>query len=211
MKKTLVLLSIITICFNLSFAQEHHIGLNTGHGIASRIKVDERYYLASYQSVFYKPIYSYSINAVYALKLKKIKLSVEPGYLLKGTKYGTNYQIENYDYSDLPKIKLHYINIPVLFSYYITKNFQISLGPEVAYHLSTVVTDYREKRIYDENAYELFGNIGVYYQLRKNLDIGLRFSIKIPPTNDKYYHLDYYTHFILQYRINLSKKKDKAK
>lgn len=206
MKKTLLILStIFFLGINFSSAQEHQFGVNAGVGASSSYQINV--HPANHLKVNSKPILSYNFNISYTLKFKKVGIAIEPGYILNGSKHlNANYNLER-DYDWLAKS--HYIYAPLLVNWYIGKIFYLSLGPEFAYRLSTIVIRDEKKSIYKDidNRFQLSGSVGINYQITKNIDVALRYSHELPHNNDKHYYFQQYLHFIAKYKIALSKKK----
>ena len=81
-------------------------------------------------SYLISPILSYSINGTLNYRSKGLwGFSIEPGLIKKGW-------ISNKDYHDENKIRLHYLQLPILSDLYLTDNLYFSIGPEINYLLT---------------------------------------------------------------------------
>ena len=155
---------------------------------------------------------SFNVNAFVAYKnSERWGISVEPGFIQKGF----SLPVENGTIQGDAKIRLNYIQLPVLAEFYATKKLYFSVGPEFAYLLNakykmqekTDITD-----IYD-NRFEVSGLAGVNYNIYKNFDIGLRYSRGLTKTSGIIFmneqgeytgeskEFNQYLQFILKFRI----------
>src|SRR5665811_747062 len=120
-------------------------------------------------------MYSFNINGSIEYKISKIwGIEAEPGFIRKG---GTVDGINRY-HSTI-KMRLNYIQLPILANLYITKKFFVSIGPEFAYMINsqgnlpdngTGFDDFKE------NAFEISGLMGLNYSIYKEVDIGFRYN-----------------------------------
>lgn len=122
-------------------------------------------------------MYSYNVNGYIEYKISgKWGLSAEPGFIQKGgiVRFGVNH------YMSVIKLRLNYIQIPVLVNFHLADKFVISMGPEFAYMISgeeklpSVATGFSQ---FKENAFELSAMAGFSYRITEHLDIGLRYSL----------------------------------
>lgn len=207
MKNSFLILSFLFFLgLNFSFAQEHQFGVIAGVGASSNYQIN--IHPANNLTVNCKPILSYNFNIFYTLKYKKVGITIEPGYVLKGSKFLNdhyNFNLER-DYDWLAKS--HYLYTPLLVNWYVGKNIYFSLGPEFAYCLSKVVIRDEIKTIYKDidDRFLLSGSVGINYQITKNVDVALRYSHELPHNNDKFYFYQHNLHFIAKYKIVLPKK-----
>jgi len=95
-------------------------------------------------------------------------------FIQKGSKHVGNPEKGDYTYY---MMQLNYIEIPLLFQYH-QKKFMYEVGPGIAY-----LTSYREYDTYSEitglrpfNSTEINFNIGIDYNIIKNLNINWRYS-----------------------------------
>jgi hypothetical protein len=178
MKNILIILGFILIPFMNLDAQNFEIGIKTGFGLAdthwTNIPDPET------NSDFHSPIFSFSANGVLSYKSAGFwGFTVEPGIVQKGwIQKGIN--SEN-------KFKVNYIQLPILSDFHLSNKLSISIGPEVAYLLSSKYkSNYGTEKVnYIFNNFELSGVVGVTYKIVENFDVGIRYSHSITQTSDK--------------------------
>lgn len=127
--KRLLLFAIVTI-FGLGFtqAQEFNFGLKGGVNLASISgdETDEVDGLTSFHA------------GVLAEILVSERFSIQPEliYSIQGAKaeYSETFQGEIFE--ENYTMNLNYVNLPILFKYYITENLSIEAGPQVGYLIS---------------------------------------------------------------------------
>ena len=132
-------------------------------------------------SYLISPILSYSINGTLNYRSKGLwGFSIEPGLIKKGW-------ISNKDYHDENKIRLHYLQLPILSDLYLTDNLYFSIGPEINYLLTAKnKSNYGTEKINDLNRkFELSGVVSGAYKIFDILDIGVRYSHSLTQTSDK--------------------------
>ncbi len=122
---------------------------------------------------------SFAVNAYLGLMTdRKVSISAEPGYIVKGA-YWENYA---HTESDNYRLRLHYLQIPVLANINIYKKFFVSLGPEIAYLLNAAVDP--EGGIADnfyDNKIEFSALLGLGYKINEHLYIGGRYNLGLSP------------------------------
>ncbi|WP_321368305.1 porin family protein [uncultured Draconibacterium sp.] len=170
-KKFSLLIMLLFVLPITNNAQDFKFGGLTGI-TASKI------YFNNKPSDFYEEtdaLTAFNINAFAKYKSASFwGVAIEPGFIQKG--YRTNITWGFIQGS--AKVRLNYIQLPILAELYLSDKLYFSLGPELAYLLNakynmegkTDITD-----IYD-NRFELSGLIGVNYNIYKNFDIGLRYN-----------------------------------
>lgn len=120
--------------------------------------------------LFDRPRASFNINAHLGCEYNKNwGLTVEPGFMSKGG------SIQN----DETKLKLNYLQMPILADYYLNDRISISFGPELAYLLSSQIkidgNSIDAQKVYDQK-FELSGVVGLNFELESNIDLGVRYS-----------------------------------
>lgn len=120
--------------------------------------------------LFDRPRASFNINAHLGYEYNKNwGLTVEPGFMSKGG------SIQN----DETKLKLNYLQMPILADYYLNDRISISFGPELAYLLSSQIkidgNSIDAQKVYDQK-FELSGVVGLNFELESNIDLGVRYS-----------------------------------
>ena len=116
------------------------------------------------------PLISSNINAFAAYKSEGFwGVSVEPGFIQKGYKTIITSGFIQGD----AKIRLNYIQIPILAELYASEKLYFSLGPEFAYLLNAKYNMEGKVDITDiyENRFEVSGLVGINYNIYKNFKI----------------------------------------
>lgn len=107
-------------------------------------------------------------------------LSVEPGFIVKG---GATEDPET-------KMKLNYLQMPLLVDFYLNERVSVSCGPELAYLLSA--KQEWERETYDledwyNKKFEFSGVVGLNYKITRNLDLGVRFNLGLTQISEAKY------------------------
>ena len=172
-KYFLLLVSLLIFMSGVTIAQELQFGGLTGISASKAFSKNSSPEI--YETDDINPRVSFNVNAFVAYKTsERWGVSVEPGFIQKGF----SLPVETGTTQGDAKIRLNYIQLPVLAEFYATQKLYFSVGPEFAYLLNarykmqekTDITD-----IYD-NRFEVSGLAGVNYNIYQNFDIGLRYS-----------------------------------
>lgn len=114
---------------------------------------------------------------------EKISGQIEVKYIGKGS---TNGNPKNYGYTFLYDLRLHYIEIPVLFQYQVIKNLSLEAGPGFGFLVKSVEKD--EQGIMPDskpfNKFELSGSVGVGYSFFERFKFNVRFSYSLLPIRE---------------------------
>lgn len=169
-------LIIIGLVLNLGLklqAQEIKFGYLSGLGVSNAHVTNKIENRKDYK-VFH-PVYSFNINGYFEYKISKTwGIEAEPGFIRKGGTVGGMNR-----YHSTIKMRLNYIQLPILANLYITKKFFVSIGPEFAYminrqgNLPEKATGFDD---FKENAFEISGLMGLNYSIYKEVDIGFRYN-----------------------------------
>lgn len=107
----------------------------------------------------------------------KTRLSFEPGYILKGAAFEGS--------SDV--LRLHYVDMPLLFEYLIAKNVNLVVGPNLSYLLNAKISSESENSVvndlYNKKA-EISGVLGLSYDVSFFMDIGVRYNMGFSNISD---------------------------
>ncbi|RKD89857.1 porin family protein [Mangrovibacterium diazotrophicum] len=156
-------------CMNLN-AQNFDLGIAAGFDRASLHLSNSAENNLTYEI---SSIGTYNINGYLSFKDNGFwGLSVEPGIIRKGwnQSYNSNDQKN--------KLRLYYLQIPILSDFYLSDRFFISIGPEIDYLISA-------KNKYDSNTqdivkylnrFELSGMIGISLKINEFVTTSLRYS-----------------------------------
>jgi hypothetical protein len=180
-KKLKVKLIIVGIqffsCINLN-AQNFDIGVATGFNMVSVNDIhssDDDFLYTVY------PIASYNLNGFLSFRNKSFwGFSVEPGIIRKGwnqSSSGLNEKI---------KIRLNYLQIPILSDFYLSDRFYVSIGPEINYLINAknkYGSDTQDIVKYT-NRFELSGMIGISYKINEIISTSIRYSHGLTEISD---------------------------
>ena len=163
---------IISCCLfaNALFAQEGYLAIRTGY---SNTALNS----SSTSDISLSRRHTWHASLVYAhiFENEKFGFSIEPGFLIKGTRI----DVDTMDY------KFNFISTPILFDYYPIKNVKVSIGPEIAFLTSAnnTVNDTTKLSLTDtyDNRLEVSGTIGASYSLSFFADLGVRYSRSFTP------------------------------
>ncbi|MFD2552310.1 porin family protein [Bizionia sediminis] len=137
----------------------------------------------------------------------KMALQAELLYSMQGTKneYQETELVDSFleTYKDEATVKLDYINIPVMFKYYVTEGLSVEAGPQVGFLISakldlestytyndegTIVTESSKLSDFDvKDTFKTldFGlNFGLGYKLDNGLNFGARYNLGLANTSD---------------------------
>ncbi|MCK5774537.1 MAG: PorT family protein [Bacteroidales bacterium] len=206
MKKK-ILFWITIILLNLVHSpvssQEHRFGLLLGIDAVGVLHVKERaFYFEQPQNYL---MLSYNINGSYSFKGKgKIGFSVEPGYIRKGAAFRDNAYTLYMEEDGKTKYRHHYLNMPILFDWYISKKLSLSIGPELGYLLSVTIKENNKVEKHEPygERFQLSALIGINYEIMRYLDIGFRYNHELPFYKDSFYLFNQYFQLYLRFKIN---------
>jgi len=170
-KKTIFIAIGLLVISNLTaFSQNFKFGLVAGFDIANAHLTNKPDGFGDNQ--VYYPMIAYNFNGYIGYKkTESWGLSIEPGFIQKGGRQKSS--------DDYIRFNLNYIQLPVLFDYYIADKFYVSIGPELSYMMNAKVKSKDNSNditdLYDRR-FELSGLVGINYRIIDKLDIGLRYN-----------------------------------
>jgi Outer membrane protein beta-barrel domain len=117
-----------------------------------------------------------------------MSISLEPGIVMKG--FNTSV-VTSSQTSDRVNFRLTYLNLPVVFNYYITPKLGVQAGPEVNYLVYAASDGQKNEFLkdYTEKA-EIAGMVGANYQLFEKWTLGARYTHGITAAQKNVYTLD---------------------
>lgn len=154
MKK--LILSAIAVCaFGITSAQEMSFGVKAGANIASvKVDVGGASVSESGTGFFFGGLAEFSIG-------EKMKLQPELLYQMLSVDFGGG----DVDFS--------FINVPVIFKYYVTEEIAVNAGPSIQYFLDG--DDAFEAA--DESTFKVALDFGGSYDITENFEASLRYSV----------------------------------
>ncbi|WP_396170146.1 porin family protein [Flavobacterium sp.] len=181
--KKYILTALLIFAIGLTSAQ------NTQFGIKGGLNLANQYGTGLVELLNTSPIIRFHLGGFVEMKLSD-KISIQPEllYSLQGCKssdeirqnYDPNEPIRNSDFF----FNLSYINIPVLFKYYIIEKFSLEAGPQIGVLINSKVKQtltgqpsivYNNISSYNSLDYGL--NIGAGYDISEKISTGIRYNI----------------------------------
>jgi hypothetical protein len=111
---------------------------------------------------------------------KKMSGQIELKYIGKGSSSGNP---KDYAYTKLYDLRLHYIEIPVLFRYEMVNKLTVEAGPGFGFLLKSV--EQNEQGVMPDskpfNKFELSGSLGLAYAFWERYKLNMRFSYSFIP------------------------------
>ncbi|MWB94674.1 outer membrane beta-barrel protein [Flavobacterium sp. GA093] len=174
--KKIIMTAAAVLAFAYTNAQEVKFGVKAGLNIANQTG----------DVVGTESLVGFHVGGFAEIKLTD-KFSIQPEllYSAQGAKY--DFSEPEFDSFEEGKLKLAYLNIPVMAKFYVTEKFTVEAGPQIGFLLSAK-DDYSGSFMgesYSENedvkdGYKSidFGvNFGAGYDFTENLSVGLRYNL----------------------------------
>lgn len=181
MKKVLTIAIVICITVTKLNAQSLDVGLYAGIGI-SNVNITNS---PDISQTDFSSILSYNFNGYLSYKGKGFwGFSIEPGIIRKG--WDMSFDNQNLE----SKIRLHYIQLPILSDFYLSDKIYFSLGPEICYLLSSKAKFKSDINSGTEDLkgyfskFELSGLIAINYRINDNFNISFRYSHAVTEVAD---------------------------
>ncbi|MBP1224737.1 porin family protein [Flavobacterium sp. 1355] len=176
MKKNILIIAAV-LMFGLSNAQEAKFGLKGGLNISN--------FSGDTEGIDFKSRIGFNVGAFLEIKLSdKFAIQPEVLYATQGATADDFVDLESGITGDVA-FKLNYINIPVMFKYYVAEKFNIEAGPQIGFLTSakttTKLNGYSGKHDMDvKDMFESidFGlNFGAEYDFTEHISAGLRYNL----------------------------------
>ncbi len=178
MKRMMTTIGLIVFAAVYLKAQSLELGVKAGVGMAST-RITTLPENVKHSDIF-SPVLSYSVNGSLCYQSKGwFGITAEPGIVQKGWLTNKGEELEN-------KIRLYYLQLPVLANLHANDKWVFSIGPELNYLVkATNKSAYGTENITDLNRkWELAAVIGCAYKLGGKLELGLRYSHGLTQTSD---------------------------
>ncbi len=162
MKKLLLFVTILSLTFASTNAQEFRIGAKGGANFASLIGDD---------ADGSKTLTNFHIGAVAKIGISELfSLQPELVYSNQGSKG---------EGSDSGKLKLGYINLPIMADFMVAEGLSLQAGPQVGFNISSKVEngDGDEFDLDNVNTLDISLGIGAQYVLPINLFFQARYNV----------------------------------
>ena len=174
--KKIILTAMAVFAFSFANAQKADFGIKGGLNIANQSFDGDGAPSTS-------SLIGFHIGGFVEIKIAD-KFTIQPEllYSTQGSKFnlvvnseGTNFDTEN-------TFKLAYINIPVMFKYYVAEKFSLEAGPQIGFLVDSKLEVNVIGQSVSQDAKDLFEsvdfglNLGAGYDITKNISAGLRYN-----------------------------------
>jgi len=177
--KKIILSSLLVLVFGFANAQKAEFGIKGG--------LNSSNFSGDTEGVDFKPKVGFNIGAFASIKLsEKITLQPEILFSTQGAKAeNVNANVNGVNYTADIDFNLSYINIPVMFKYYVADKFNFEVGPQIGFLTSAETSTKLEgfNQTVDQNAKNYFEsvdfgfNLGAGYDFTNNISAGIRYNI----------------------------------
>lgn len=185
--KKIILTSLLTLAFGFTNAQNAKFGIKGGLNVANQSNPGGSEWINFDTS----SLIGFHIGGFVEIKISD-KISVQPELLYSAQGGILNSVIllprETGDPNEIPQLlnievenNLSYINIPVMFKYYVIEKFSLELGPQLG-----ILVDSKRKNTlngqttedrYNYDSIDYGFNLGAGYDITENFSVGIRYSL----------------------------------
>lgn len=177
--KKIILTSLLLFAFGFTFAQKAQFGIKGG--------LNSSNFSGDTEGVDFKSRIGFNVGIFAAIMLsEKITLQPEILYSTQGAK-AVNVTVPYDDmlFTGDVKFNLSYINIPVMFKYYVADKFNLEAGPQIGFLTSAETSTKLDgsNQTVDEDAKDYFEsvdfgfNVGAGYDFTDKIFAGIRYNI----------------------------------
>lgn len=175
--KKIILSTVAIFTIGFTHAQKAEFGVKGGLNIASLIFVGEGAPVTT-------PLVGINAGGFVEVKISE-KFSIQPEllYTTQGSNFDLAVDFEGDQYDTDNSFKLSYINIPVMFKYYVDKKFSLEGGPQIGFLTSSKLEVKVLGQSVTQDAKDYFEsvdfglNIGAGYDFTKKLSASIRYNI----------------------------------
>ena len=177
--KKIILSSLLVLAFGFTYAQKAEFGIKGG--------INSSNFSGDTEGVDFKPRVGFNVGAFAAIKLsEKITLQPEILFSTQGAKAeNVSADVNGVNYTADIEFNLSYINVPVMFKYYVADKFNLEAGPQIGFltsaETSTKVDGFNQT--VDQDAKDYFEsvdfgfNLGAGYDFTNKISAGIRYNI----------------------------------
>jgi hypothetical protein len=177
--KKIILSSLLVLAFGFTYAQKAEFGIKGG--------VNSSNFSGDTEGIDFKPSVGFNVGAFAAIKLsEKITLQPEILFSTQGAKAeNVTADVNGVNYTADIEFNLSYINVPVMFKYYVADKFNLEAGPQIGFltsaETSTKVDGFNQT--VDQDAKDYFEsvdfgfNLGAGYDFTNKISAGIRYNI----------------------------------
>lgn len=177
--KKIILSTLLVLAFGFTYAQKAQFGIKGG--------LNSSNFSGDTEGVDFKSRIGFNVGAFAAIELsEKITLQPEILFSTQGAEAQNGEAEYNGDfYTGDVKFNLSYINIPVMFKYYVADKFNLEAGPQIGFLTSAETSTKLDgfSQTVDQDAKDYFEsvdfgfNVGAGYDFTKNVSAGIRYNI----------------------------------
>jgi len=188
--KKVILSTVALLAIGVASAQSVKFGAKLGLNVANQSYSNDYIGVTSPST---DPMIGFHIGGLAEIKLTD-KFAIQPELLfsMQGSKQTTSeFDTDGYSYTSEDKINFTYINVPVMFKYFVIKKLSIEAGPQVGFLVSakdkyestetfegTVTKESKTVDVKNLHKSIDFGfNIGAGYDITDNFFTSLRYNI----------------------------------
>lgn len=177
--KKIILSSLLLLAFGFTYAQKAEFGIKGG--------LNSSNFSGDTEGMDFKPRVGFNIGAFATIKLsEKVTLQPEILYSTQGAKAeNVTADVNGVNYTADIDFNLSYINVPVMFKYYVADKFNLEAGPQIGFltsaETSTKVDGFNQT--VDQDAKDFFEsvdfgfNVGAGYDFTDKIFAGIRYNI----------------------------------
>jgi len=177
--KKIILSSLLVLAFGFTYAQKAEFGIKGG--------LNSSNFSGDTEGVDFKSRVGFNVGAFAAIKLsEKITLQPEILFSTQGAKAeNVTADVNGVNYTADIEFNLSYINVPVMFKYYVADKFNLEAGPQIGFltsaETSTKVDGFNQT--VDQDAKDYFEsvdfgfNLGAGYDFTNKISAGIRYNI----------------------------------
>ena len=177
--KKIILSTLLLLAFGFTYAQKAQFGLKGG--------LNSSTFVGDTEGMDFKSRIGFNIGAFAAIELSE-KITLQPEILFS-TQGAEAENVEAFVngsiYTGDVKFNLSYINIPVMFKYYVADKFNLEAGPQIGFLTSAETSTTLDgfDQTVDQDAKDYFEsvdfgfNLGAGYDFTKNVSAGIRYNI----------------------------------
>ena len=185
MKTKNLIFAVVTLLttFSEALAQEASFGIKAGANYSTLSGNEEAglKYLLGFHA---------GLTAEYMFS-PQFALHPELVYSMEGAESSIEMEFEEFSFSAQQKLKLGYLNLPVMAKFYVTEGLSLQAGPQLSYLLSA------------KNDYEVSGNLSEEFEMDesgtedikedlKKISFGLNFGLGYEINNDLFFQARYH-------------------
>lgn len=175
--KKIILTVVVVFAFSFANAQETKFGVKGGLNVANQNYSGD-------DAPSPSSIIGFHIGGFVEIKIAD-KFSIQPEllYSAQGSKFNLEVPYEGGIYSTENTFKLSYINIPVMFKYYVAEKFSLEAGPQIGFLVDSKLKTNVIGQSVSQDAKDLFEsvdfgfNLGVGYDFTKKISAGIRYNL----------------------------------